>query len=232
MSKEIKHTEQYEQKMIGVVIADDHEMVLRGLRMTIDSEIDMELLGEARNGNQAVALAHEMKPDVILLDLQMPELDGIQAANIIHDENPDIAILVLTSFRDDSQLFSAMRAGISGYLLKDMDGEELVNAIRSAAKGEPQLHPDIARRLMERAPLPSDPFKDLTSREKDVLILIARGFSNKEIGQALSLTEATVKGYVSTILSKLNISDRTQAALIAVRYGLITQDDLPNMGSF
>jgi DNA-binding NarL/FixJ family response regulator len=231
MSNKQNRNVQNEQKMIGVVIADDHEMVLRGLRMTINSETDMELLGEARNGNQAVELAREMKPDVILVDLQMPELDGIQAANIIHDQNPDIAILVLTSFGDDSQLFSAMRAGISGYLLKDMDGEELVNAIRGAVRGEPQLHPDIARRLMERVPLPSDPFKDLTSREKDVLILIARGFSNKEIGQALSLTEATVKGYVSAILSKLNISDRTQAALIAVRYGLINQDDLPDMGS-
>ena len=232
MSIEQNHNTKDEQKDIGVVIADDHEMVLRGLRMTINGETDMELLGEARNGFQAVELAREMKPDVILLDLQMPGLDGILAAKKIHGEDNDIAILVLTSFRDDSQLFSAMRAGISGYLLKDMDGEELVDAIRGAAKGEPQLHPDIARRLMERAPLAFDPFIDLTSREKDVLILIAQGLSNKEIGQALCLTETTIKGYVSAILCKLNVGDRTQAALIAVRYGLINQDDLPDMGSY
>jgi len=123
-----------------------------------------------------------------------------------------------------------MQAGINGYLLKDMDGEELVRAIRGAARGEPQLHPDIARKLMAYAPSPSDPFEVLTPREKDVLILLARGFSNKEIGRALSLTEVTVKGYVSTLLNKLSVSDRTQAALVAVRYGLISQEDLPDMG--
>ena len=214
---------------IKVAIADDHAIVLRGLRMTIQGEADMQFLWEARDGRQAVELVDSAPPDVLLLDLQMPEMDGVQAAQIIHQSHLQVAVLVLTSFREDAKLFAALRAGVNGYLLKDMDGDELVHAIRGAARGEPQLHPEIARRLMERAPMPSDPFEELTPRERDVLSLMARGLSNKEIGLDLSLSETTVKGYVSTILSKLNASDRTQAALIAVRYGLIPQQDLPDL---
>ena len=214
---------------IRVFIADDHEIVLRGLRMTIQGEEDMELVGEARNGRQAVEGVAATRPDVLLLDLQMPDMDGIEAAKKLHAAQPQVAILALTSFREDAKVYAALRAGVSGYLLKDIDGEALVQAIRGAARGQPQLHPEIARRLMERMPAPDDPFADLTAREREVLVWLARGLSNKEIGRALSLTEVTVKGYVSALLSKLHVQDRTQAALLAVRYGLIDPNDLPEI---
>lgn len=213
--------------VIRVAVADDHEIVLRGLRLTIQVEKDMQLVGEARSGREAIELIEKTLPDVLLLDIQMPEMDGIQAAEAIRNAFPRVAILVLTSFRDDARLYAALRAGVCGYLLKDIDGDSLVTAIRGAARGEPQLHPEVARRLMERMPAPVDPFAALTPREREVLMLLARGHSNKEIGLALSLTEVTVKGYVSAVLGKLNVADRTQAALLAVRYGLITDEDLP-----
>lgn len=212
---------------IRILLADDHEIVLRGLRMTIQGEADMELVGEARTGRQALEGVAAARPDVILLDLQMPDMDGIQAAAAIRAAHPGVAILVLTSFREDAQLYAALRAGVNGYLLKDISGDDLVQAIRGAARGEPQLHPEIARRLMARMPAPQDPLGELTEREREVLRLIAHGRSNKEIGLALSLSEVTVKGYVSSVLSKLHVEDRTQAALLAVRYGLVTSQDLP-----
>ncbi|MEW5872625.1 MAG: response regulator transcription factor [Chloroflexota bacterium] len=212
---------------IRIFLADDHEIVLRGLRMTIQGEADMELVGEARNGRQALEGVAAVRPDVILLDLQMPDMDGIQAATAIRAAYPQVAILVLTSFREDAQLYAALRAGVNGYLLKDIRGDDLVQAIRGAARGEPQLHPEIARRLMERMPAPQDPLGELTERERQVLALVAHGRSNKEIGLALSLSEVTVKGYVSNVLSKLHVEDRTQAALLAVRYGLVSAQDLP-----
>lgn len=215
--------------LIRVLIADDHDIVRRGLRMTIQGEPDMLLVGEAANGRQALELAVRLRPDVLLLDLQMPEMDGWQAAQAIRAAAPQVAILVLTSYRDDAQLYAALRTGVQGYLLKDIDGDALVQAIRGAARGLPQLHPEIARRLMERLPGPADPFAELTGREKDVLVLVARGLSNKEIGARLSLTEVTVKGYVSALLAKLHVEDRTQAALLAVRYGLVLPGDLPEL---
>lgn len=214
--------------MIRVLIADDHELVRRGLRQTIEAEADMQLVGEARTGDEAVALASREDPDVALLDVQMPGMDGIAAAAAIHAARPRIAIMMLTSFCSDAQLHAALRAGVTGYLLKDVSGDDLVAAIRGAACGQPQMHPEVLRRLMQRLPPPDDPLGALTSREREILREIARGLSNKEIGAALSLTEATVKGYVSTILSKLGVADRTQAALLAVRYGLAAPDDLPD----
>lgn len=216
--------------MIAVLIADDHELVRRGLRQTIEAESDMWLVAEARTGAEAVRVAGLTKPDVVLLDVQMPELDGIAAAAAIRDVAPQAAILMLTSFSSDAQLHAALQAGVTGYLLKDLSGDELVAAIRGAAAGRPQMHPEILRRLMQRMPGPADPLAALTGRERDILRLVARGLSNKEIGAGLSLTEATVKGYVSTILSKLGVADRTQAALLAVRYGLASLDDLPEFG--
>lgn len=213
--------------MIDVIIADDHEVVRRGLRMTIVGEPDLRLLGEARNGREAVDLAAATRPHVALLDVQMPELDGVGAARAIHQAQPEVAILMLTSFSGDAQLQAALHAGAAGYLLKDVSGDALVAAIRGAARGDPQLHPAVARRLMQLAPAPADPLAMLTAREREVLRLIGQGMSNKEIGLSLGLTEMTVKGYVSEVLGKLELADRTQAALLAVRYGLISPDDLP-----
>jgi DNA-binding NarL/FixJ family response regulator len=210
---------------IGVLIADDHEIVRRGLRMTIAGESDMRLLGEATTGREAITLADTTFPDVTLLDIQMPDTDGIAAAQAMRASHPGMAILMLTSYTDDARLYAALRAGANGYLLKEMSGDELVSAIRGAARGTPQLHPAITRRLMERISPPEDPLAQLTQREQGVLRLIAHGMSNKEIGAALALSEQTVKGYVRDILSKLDVADRTQAALLAVRFGLVSADD-------
>ena len=193
--------------------------------MTIMGEPDMRLLGEASDGREASDLVATTQPDVLLLDIQMPDMDGIAAAQALHLTHPQLIILMLTSFTDDAKLYSALRAGASGYLLKEMSGDDLVAAIRGAARGLPQLHPNIARRLMDRIAPPSDPLTQLTQREQSVLRLIACGLSNKEIGAALDLTEQTVKGYVRDILSKLGVADRTQAALLAVRFGLVQADE-------
>jgi DNA-binding NarL/FixJ family response regulator len=208
------------RSQITVAIADDHDIVRRGLRMTIADEPDMSLVGEARNGREAIELVAATSADVLLLDIQMPEMDGVQAAQHIRSSYPKTAILMLTSYTDDARLYAAMRSGVQGYLLKEMSGDDLLAAIRSAVRGSPQLHPAIARRLMERLAPPEDPLADLTQREHDVLRQLVQGQSNKEIAAALHLTELTVKGYVREILSKLGVADRTQAALLAVRYGV------------
>lgn len=213
------------EQRIGVLIADDHEVVRRGLGMLIAGEPDMRLLGAAATGNEALALATAHQPDVILLDIQMPDLDGIAAAARLRAEHPTLAILMLTSYSDDARIYAAMRAGASGYLLKEMSGDTLLAAVRGAARGEPQLHPKVARRLMDRVMPPEDPLALLTPREYEVLRWIARGLSNKEIALATDLTEQTVKSYVREILSKLNVADRTQAALLAVRYGVMAEGD-------
>ncbi len=212
--------------MLKIIIADDHQIVRRGLRMTIDAEKDMKVLAEAANGAEVLVLIKKHKPDVALMDLQMPEMDGVEALKQIRLEFPKLPILILTSFGDDAHIYSALRAGASGFLLKEMGGDELVEAIRGAAKGKPQLHPDIAKRLMARAPVPEDPFENLTEREREILKLLGRGMSNKEIALELTLTEMTVKGYVSDVLMKLGVSDRTQAALMAVRFGLVRPEEL------
>ena len=212
--------------MLKILIADDHQIVRRGLRMTIDAEKDMRVVDEAVNGAQVLKLIKKHKPDVVLLDLQMPEMDGVDALNTLRPHFPELPVLILTTFSDDAHIHAALRAGASGFLLKEMGGDELVDAIRGAAKGKPQLHPDIARRLMARAPMPEDPFESLTEREHDLLKLLARGMSNKEIASELILTEMTVKGYVSDIFMKLGVNDRTQAALMAVRFGLVKSEEL------
>ena len=212
--------------MLKIIIADDHQVVRRGLTLTIDAEKDMRVVGEAQNGAGVLALIKKHKPDVVLMDLQMPEMTGVDALEQIRPEYPDLPILILTSFTDDAHVFAALRAGASGFLLKEMNGDDLVAAIRGAAQGKPQLHPDIAKRLMARAPMPDDPFDSLTERERGILKLLAKGKSNKEIASKLSLTEMTVKGYVSDLFVKLGVNDRTQAALMAVRYGLVLPEEL------
>ena len=212
--------------MIKILIADDHPIVRRGLRMTLEAEADLQVAAEAENGANLADLVRKYAPDVVLMDLQMPEVDGVQALEQTRPEFPNLPILILTSFSDDAHLHAALRAGASGFLLKEMDGDDLVEAVRGAARGRPQLHPDIARRLMARAPRPDDPLSALTEREREVLKRLGRGLSNKEIALELTLTEMTVKGYVSDIFAKLGVSDRTQAALTAVRYGLVKPEEL------
>lgn len=209
---------------IRVLIADDHEVVRRGIALTLESEPDMIIVAEASTGVEAVRQVRATLPDVVLLDIQMPDMDGIAAASTIRAIH-QAAILILSSFNDDARVYAAMRAGVQGYLLKEMSGTALVSAVRGAARGEPQLHPKIARRLMDRAAPPVDPLAHLSQREQEVLRFMAGGRSNKEIGLALDLTENTVKAYVRDILSKLNVADRTQAALLAVRYGLVRVDE-------
>ena len=210
---------------IGVIIADDHEVVRHGLRLLLSGKADIRLLGEAHNGREAIRLVAAMSPQVALIDLQMPEGDGVEVTSVITKDYPATAVVILTSFSDDSRLYAALRAGAMGYLLKDIAGDTLVQAIRGAARGEPQLHPAIARRLMQQAAPPSDPLGELTERETAVLRLIGQGLSNKEIAAMLGLATETIKRHVSDILAKLQVADRTQAALVAVRYGLIRFDD-------
>ena len=208
---------------IRVMIVDDHAVVREGLRTYLELEDELVLVGEASNGKEAADKAPALRPDVVLMDLLMPVMDGIEATRAIKRAAPDIKVIVLTSFTDDEHIMPAIEAGATGYLLKDVSADDLVKAIHGAYQGQAQLHPEVARKLMEqvRQPRKTDrPGEDLTPREREVLGLIASGMSNKEIARELVMTERTVKGHVSNILSKLNLQDRTQAALYAVRNGL------------
>ncbi len=212
-----------EDEPIKVMLVDDHAVVREGLRTYLDLEERLRIVGEASNGREAVALAERLHPDVIVMDLSMGEMDGIAATKAIKEFNPEIKVIVLTSFTDDEHIMPAIEAGATGYLLKDVSAPELVKAIEGAFRGQAQLHPEVARKLMEQVRQPrrrQDPAEELTPRERDVLGLIASGMSNKEIARELVMTERTVKGHVSNILGKLGLQDRTQAALYAVRHGL------------
>lgn len=207
-----------------MIIADDHEMVRRGIAMTLTAEPDMQVVGQAASGRAAIDLVLAERPDVLLLDIQMPDMGGIEAAATIRAAAPAVAVLILSSYSDDARVYAALRAGVGGYLLKELSAADLVAAVRGAARGEPQLHPKIARKLMGRMAPPDDPISQLSPREREVLRLVAAGRSNKEIGVDLGLSENTVKTYIREILSRLDVADRTQAALIAVRYGLVDPD--------
>lgn len=212
---------------IRIMIVDDHAIVRKGLRALIDTEPHLEVVDEAVDGVEAVLHARASQPDVILMDLEMPRKDGIQAITEIKQENPDARIMVLTSFTDDEKVFPAIKAGALGYLLKDSFPEELVQAIQDVYQGESSLHPTIARKLIHEINRPPDlPLSDepLTPRELDVLTLVAKGLSNHEIAAKLVITERTVGNHVSTILSKLHLANRTQAALFALREGLTDLD--------
>jgi NarL family two-component system response regulator LiaR len=202
--------------VIRVLIADDHAVVRQGLRSFLDLQDDIEVVGEAADGAEALAAAERLEPDVVLIDLVMPGVDGIEAIRGLRERVPGARAIVLSSFIDDEKLFPAVRAGAAAYLLKDVQPQELVDAIRTVHRGGALLHPRVASRLLEE--LVTDP---LTPREREVLGLIGRGMANKVIARELSLSEKTVKAHVSSILAKLGVTDRTQAALYAVRAGLV-----------
>jgi NarL family two-component system response regulator LiaR len=206
--------------VISVVIADDHPFVRHGLRTYLETLDDMEVSGEATNGAEAVELVERLRPDVVLMDLVMPELDGVGAIRRIHESVPQTKVIALTSFDDDEKVFPAIKAGAAGYLLKDVRPADLAEAIRKASRGEALLAPSVTARLMQEVVGGPPPSAALTRRELEVLRLIARGMSNKLIARELVVSEKTVKTHVSNILAKLHLADRTQAALYAVREGL------------
>lgn len=206
---------------VRVIIVDDHPVVREGLAMLLAEEPDIEVVGQAADGDEAIALATRVQPDVVVMDLMMPALDGVAATRGLRAAGVSSNVLVLTSFAEDARIRDALQAGAVGYLLKDVRQPELLRAIRAAAAGTLTLHPDVQRHLMEQviAPAPNAAL-DLTAREQDVLGLLAHGHSNKQIAAQLHLSEGTVKWYISAILSKLHVQDRTQAALYAVKHGL------------
>jgi two-component system, NarL family, response regulator LiaR len=210
---------------IRILIADDHAVVRQGLRMFLSLDPDLVVIGEAVDGRQAIQLAGQLNPDVVLMDLLMPGMGGVEATGIIRRELPDVEVIALTSVLEDNSVIGAIRAGAIGYLLKDTEADELIRAIKAAAGGQVQLSPKAAARLMREVRAPESP-EALTERETEVLRLLAMGQSNKEIAHTLTIGEKTVKTHVSNILSKLNVSSRTQAALHAVRIGLV--DSLPD----
>lgn len=210
---------------IRILIADDHSVVRQGLRMFLALDPDLEVVGEAADGDEALRLARQLRPDVVLMDLLMPVMDGIAATSAIRRELPDVEVIALTSVLEDTSVVGAIRAGAIGYLLKDTEADELRRAIKAAAAGQVQLSPKAAARLMREVSAPDSP-ETLTERETDVLRLLAQGKANKEIAHALNIGEKTVKTHVSNILSKLGVQSRTQAALYAARIGLVPVDAL------
>jgi NarL family two-component system response regulator LiaR len=220
------------QSPIRVLITDDHSIVRKGIRALLATEPDIEVVGEAGDGVEAAAQAQALAPDVILMDLVMPKVDGIEATRRILAQQPGMRILVLTSFAADDKVFPAIKAGALGYLLKDSGPDELVQAIHQVYRGEPSLEPSIARKvLLELSQPPKTPLtaEPLTEREVDVLRLVAQGRSNRDIAEELVITEMTVRTHVSNILSKLHLASRTQAALYALREGLASLDDVPSL---
>jgi DNA-binding NarL/FixJ family response regulator len=208
---------------IRLLIVDDHGVVRQGLRMYLALDPELEVVGEATNGAEALRLARELEPDVVLMDLLMPVMDGIAATGAIRRELPEVEVLALTSVLEDSAVYGAMRAGAIGYLLKDTKADELCRAIKAAAAGQVQLSPPVAARLLREVPPPQHP-ESLTDREIEVLQQLALGKSNKEIAAKLVIAEKTARTHVSNILAKLGLSSRTQAALHAVRSGLVSLD--------
>lgn len=214
---------------IRILVVDDHEVVRRGICALLETEEGIEVVGQAADGLTAVAEAERLKPNVVLMDLVMPEMDGVEAIRRIREILSDVSILVLTGFGTDDMLFPAIKAGALGYLLKDTHPEELVRAIHEASRGQSMLDPTVARRLLAelaRTDRENPSPEVLSKRETDILRQLARGFSNDEIADILHISEATVRTHVSHILSKLELSNRTQAALYALREGLTSIDDM------
>jgi len=217
------------EPLLHVLIVDDHGVVRRGMQAYLAMVPDIDVVGEAADGRQALHRLQTLAqtghlPDVVLMDLVMPGMDGIAATAAIKARYPEIDVVVLTSFVEESRVQAALEAGATGYLLKDADADEVAAAIRAAYRGEMRLAPAIAARLMQslRAPARADPLAELTEREREVLILVARGQANKDIAGELGITERTARTHVSNILGKLGLASRTQAALFAVREGLVS----------
>lgn len=213
---------------IRILIADDHSIVRKGIRALLATESGIEVVGEAGDGLEAVNEAERLRPDVILMDMVMPQVDGIEAIRRITARQLGARILVLTSFAADEKVFPAIKAGALGYLLKDSGPEELVQAIRQVHQGQPSLHPTIARKLLAELSHPAErptSVDPLTEREVEVLRLVARGSSNRQIAEKMVISEATVRTHVSNILGKLHLASRTEAALYALREGLASLDD-------
>jgi NarL family two-component system response regulator LiaR len=213
---------------ITVLIVDDHEVVRQGVRAYLEAQDDFDVVGEAASGTEAIELALEQIPDVVLMDLVMSGMDGVEATRNVKDISPRSQIVVLTSYHEDEHIFPALQAGAISYILKDIKMEDLADAIRRAAKGEATLHPRVAARVIRDIHSSKseelNPFTELTPREIDVIKLIATGMPNSQIADELVISENTVKGHVSNILSKLHLADRTQAAVYAWRQGIVRRE--------
>jgi two-component system, NarL family, response regulator LiaR len=210
---------------IAVLIVDDHAVVRRGIRALLEAEGDFQVVGEAGSGGEAVLLAADLAPDVVLMDLVMPEMDGVTATRLVKEQSPRSQVIVLTSYHEDEHIYPAIRAGALSYLLKSVGLEELTAAVRKAARGEAVLHPHVAARLVQELHGASQEtrllYATLSEREREVLRLIADGLSNAAIAERLVISERTVKSHVNNILSKLHVADRTQAAIYAWREGIV-----------
>lgn len=213
---------------ITVLIVDDHEVVRNGIRGYLETLPEYDVVGEADSGEQAVDLVKQLVPDVILMDLMLPGMDGVEATRIVKSISPRTQVVVLTSYHDDSLIFPALKAGAISYILKDMKMNKLAEAITKAHNGEVILHPKVASRVLQNIRKDSDAdniiYTELTERELDVLKLIASGYSNSKIAEELVISENTVKGHVSNILSKLHLADRTQAAVFAWQQGIVKRE--------
>jgi NarL family two-component system response regulator LiaR len=214
---------------IKVLIVDDHQVVRQGLRTFLELQEDVLVVGEAGDGQTAIEMVRQLDPDIVLMDLVMPHLDGISATRQVRSLGSDVKVIALTSFTEDDKVFPAIQAGASSYLLKDVSPDDLVDAIRAVHRGEARLHPDIARKLMEQVAQQASPsreshLEDLTEREREVVNLVAKGRSNQEIANELVISEKTVKTHVSNILGKLRLEDRTQLAIYAIKKGLVNPD--------
>lgn len=210
--------------MIKILIADDHLLIRQGLRLVLDTELDFELVGEASDGNEALSLCKKLKPDVVLMDLRMPNMDGLTAIEKLRAEQPEIAVVILTTFNEDDLMFRGLQAGARGYLLKDTDRSTLFDTIRAAARGETLLKPEIMRRVLSQANAPkatsSEP-THLTERELEVLKAVARGERSKEIAVHLDISERTVKAHLASIYTKLGVDSRAAAIAVASKNGLL-----------
>ncbi len=208
--------------MIRILLADDHALFRQGLKSLLESEPDLRVIGEAQTGREAVRYAADTKPNVILMDIQMPELDGVRATQSILEINPSANVIILTMYRQDNYVFEAVKAGARGYLLKDADASELIDAIRRVFEGDTLLDPEMAKNVLEDFKVKRE---SLTDREAAILRLLAQGSSNQEIALKLNISEKTVRNRLSEIFAKLQLNNRTQAALYAIREGLASLDD-------